>query len=158
MRMLSTAQVGVLVLGVSACATTAAESPSRRTETPADAAQLHLDRARAYYKAGRYQDDIQELDRVLRICGPTSRTLTLRGGARFRMKDFVGAERDLSQAISLDAKNADAFLLRGLSRSLLDPPERTGACDDLEVARQLGKDIREDMKGVDEWCAGGVDK
>ncbi len=116
------------------------------------AVEGHLKRADAYFDAQDLQGALREYNAAIAIAGPTERLLALRGGVKFEIGDYQGAATDLTSAIRSNPKNPDFYLLRGLSRSLLKPPDRKGTCDDLEKARALGVDIRDIAKGVDEWC------
>ena len=147
--MLSRLQLVGWVLALLACGPAASMAGQ-----PADPrVEAHLDKADAHFEAGDFQAAIREYDAAIAIAGPTELLLSLRGGARFRMGDYRGADADLTRAVKLDPQDGDLFLLRGLSRSLFKPPDRKGTCDDLEQARLFGRDVRAVAEGVDEWCA-----
>jgi tetratricopeptide (TPR) repeat protein len=150
--------MGLLLRVLAGCATATPAPSSQSVAAEPASAESHLSRARGLYKAERYQEGIAELDDALRIAGPRSDILMMRGGAKFRLHAFSGAVQDFSWAIRLDPKDGDAFLMRGIARSVLTPPDKTGACADIEAARQLGRDVRQQANGVDEWCAGATHK
>jgi len=137
----------LLVLMASAASSAPAGEPSD--------AQVEglLEKADAYFEAGDFEAAIREYDAAISIDGPTEDLLSLRGGAKFRLGDYRGADADPSRAIELNDRDPHLYLLRGLSRSLFKPPDREGTCSDFQHARLLGLDIREVAKGVEEWCA-----
>ena len=135
------------------CAVVGSPSTSLAEQRTGPRVGVHLDKAETYFEAGDFPAAVREYDAAILIAGPTERLLSLRGGAKFRVGDYRGADTDLTRAIKLNPKDAALFLLRGLSRSLLKPPDRKGTCNDFERARLLGANIREVAKGVDEWCA-----
>jgi len=122
-------------------------------EPPSDPqVEAYLDKADAYFEAGNFEAAVREYDGAISIAGPTERLLSLRGGAKFRLGDYRGADADVTRAIQLNPGDAYLFLLRALSRSLFKPPDREGTCSDFEQARMLGLDIREVADGIEEWC------
>jgi Tfp pilus assembly protein PilF len=138
--------------GSSRPAATSAPAASAPQATDAQAAELYVRRATKLCETHRLRECVQELDEAIRLAGADARLFTMRGGAKFRLNDHAGAASDFTRSIAKDPKNARVFLLRALSRSLLDPPDKAGACEDLEAARKLGLDVHRGGAGAIDWC------
>ncbi len=61
-----------------------------------------------------------------------------RGDAKYNINDFKGAIADYTKVISLDPKNAGAYLWRGHAR--IQIKDKIGACKDFSKAGELGEE------------------
>ena len=75
-----------------------------------------------------------------------------RGGAYFYLKDFENAISDFSTAITEKTEDpANAYFMRGLSKSLLPKEDVEGACNDFRKAKELGFST-EGLNGLNKYC------
>lgn len=97
--------------------------------------EAYFNRGQAYYRQGRYQEAIQDLDTLIAYMPKDAAAFNLRGDIHSASGDFPRAVLDYTQAISINPRFANAYANRGaifLRQGRFDP-----ARQDLEQAVRL---------------------
>ena len=76
-----------------------------------------------------------------------------RARTRYKLANYNGAIEDFDKYLMLVPDDGQAFLIRGISKSVTSPEDTIGACSDLKKAETLGKDLKP-MAGIDQYCKG----
>ena len=79
---------------------------------------------------------------------PTSR-FKESGMKKYLRKNYAGAVADFDKHLAANPSDSTVVLLRGLSKSLLNPEDVAGACADFLVVKSGLKDMN-----VETYCAG----
>ncbi len=119
-----------------------------------EAVDQHIEAAQTFEERDDFESAIIEYDAALALASDKEEIFVLRAGAKFKNDDFSGAINDYSSAISLNEEDAILYVMRGLSYSLLKPPNKSLACRDLSTAAKLGF-TEEAIPGQSKWCAEG---
>jgi tetratricopeptide (TPR) repeat protein len=81
-----------------------------------DDPDLLVDRATAAGSMGRYQEAVEDLDRVLTLDPDRTEALVFRASALRQLAREADAARDLTRALAIDPRNPEALLERGALR------------------------------------------
>ncbi len=100
----------------------------------------------------KYEKGIENYSKALKFNQNLAEIYQKRGNAFFAIKKFEMAISDYSNALSNNPNNPEIiYIMRGLSKSLLENEDKRGSCEDFRKAKKLGYDLKE-MKGLNEYC------
>lgn len=100
----------------------------------------------------QYLDALEKYNKAMTFNRETARVLRCRAAAYAGNKDFLAAIKDYDEAIRLNTDYAgEVYYSRGLSKTKLTDPDRSGACADFQKAKELGFDI-DTGKLIEEYC------
>lgn len=78
--------------------------------------ELKADRAAALMELGKWGEAQTDLDEALVALPADGAVLKMRAETRLNLNDLSGAEKDIARAISVNAEDIDAYVLRGRVR------------------------------------------
>lgn len=99
-----------------------------------------------------YDKGIQSYSEALKFNLKLDEIYSKRANAYYSIKNFKKAISDYTLALENNPENPEIiYILRGLSKSLLNPEDKKGACEDFRQAKKIGYDLKE-MKGLNNYC------
>ncbi|MEL7452303.1 MAG: tetratricopeptide repeat protein [Pseudomonadota bacterium] len=95
--------------------------------------ELKADRAAAFMELGKWGEAQSDLNEALIGLPSDSAILKMRAETRLNLNDLSGAENDVARAISLNAEDIDAYVLRGRVREARRIQSEEGPPPDLLI-------------------------
>jgi tetratricopeptide (TPR) repeat protein len=111
-----------------------------------------VEKGDSFCQDGEYDKGIRSYTAALKFDQKSPEAYQKRGNAYFSIKKFDLAVSDYTKALSNNPDNPEIiYVMRGLSKSLLEKEDKKGACEDFRKAKNLGYDLKE-MTGLNEYC------
>lgn len=111
-----------------------------------------IEKGDSFCQNSEYDKGIESYTAALKFNQKSSEVYQKRGNAYFAIKKFDLAVSDYTKALNNNPDNPQIiYIMRGLSKSLLEKEDNKGACADFRKAKNLGYDLKE-MTGLNEYC------